>query len=209
MFFRLLALLLVLANVVFYAWAQGYLGEFDENHEPHRFDQQLQADKLRVIRGDQASVAALDEVGCRLVSGLNSVDAEALKLAAEAAGAVAKFIPLAEPTLYLVLIGDLANQAAADKKGAELKRFGVKEFSTAELEGGKQEIILGSFKIENDAKEFLAGLEKLRIKSAQLERREAPSLKVRVEARARASVLQRLPSLLAPYPDAKLSVCAE
>ncbi|MCF8199702.1 MAG: hypothetical protein K9J42_13110 [Sulfuritalea sp.] len=209
MFFRLLALLLVFANLIFYAWTQGYLGEFDENHEPQRLNQQLNADKLRVVRMDQQSVAARDEVGCRLVSGLNLANAEVLKFAVEGAGAVAKLIPQAEPPLYLVLIGDLANKAAADKKGAELIRFGVKEFNTVELDSGKQEIILGSFKSEDAATQFLAGLEKRRIKSAQLERRDAPILKARVETRARASVLQQLPSLIAPYSDAKLSVCTE
>ncbi len=207
MFFRLLALLLVFANLIFYAWTQGYLGEFDENHEPHRLDQQLQVDKLRIVRMDQQSVAARDEVGCRLISGLNLADAEALKLAVEAAGADAKLFPLAEPPLFLVFIGDLTSKAAGDKKGAELKRFGVKEFNTVELEGGKQEIILGSFKVEDAAIQFLDGLEKRRIKSAQLERRDAPILKARIETRARASVLQQLPKLTAPYTDAKLSVC--
>lgn len=209
MFFRLLALVLVFANLIFYAWTQDYLGAFDKNHESQRLNQQLNADKLRIVRMDQQSAAARDEAGCRLVSGLNLAEAEALKLTAESAGAITKLLPQAEPPLYLVLIGDLANKAAADKKAAELIRFGVKEFNTVQLDGGKQEIILGSFKAEDAAAEFLAGLEKLRIKSALLERRDAPVLKARVEARAQASVLQQLPSLITPYPNAKLSVCAE
>ncbi|MCF8177583.1 MAG: hypothetical protein K9J74_03665 [Sulfuritalea sp.] len=209
MFFRLLALLLVFANLIFYAWTQGYLGTFDENREPQRLVQQLQADKLHIVRMDQKSVAARDEMACHVVSGLSLGDAEALKRAVEPLGAEATLLPLAEPPVYLVLIEELANKAAADKKAAELKRFGVDEFTIVELESGKQEIVLGSFGAEIAAAKFLDTLEKRRIKSAQLVRRDVPALKARVETRARASVLKQLSSLIALYSDAKLSVCTE
>lgn len=207
MFFRLLALLLVFANLIFYAWTQGYLGTFDENHEPQRLGQQLQADKLRIVSVDQKSVTARDEMACRVISGLSLSDAEALKRVVEPLGAEANVLPLAEPPVYLVLIEELANKAAADKKAAELKRFGVDEFTVVGLDSGKQEIVLGRFGEEIAAAKFLDQLEKRRIKSAQLVRRDVAAVKARVETRAKASVLQQLPRLIAPYSDAKLSVC--
>ena len=47
---RLFFFLLVFANLLFFAWAQGYFGRTDENREPQRLAQQLQADKLRIVR---------------------------------------------------------------------------------------------------------------------------------------------------------------
>ncbi|MCF8151609.1 MAG: SPOR domain-containing protein [Burkholderiaceae bacterium] len=209
MFLRLFVLLLVFANLIFFAWAQGYLGQVDANHEPRRMTQQLQADKLRIVRMDRKAIVERDEIGCRLVSSLKVADAEALKLAIEATGAEVRFLPLAGPLVYRVLIGGLDNEAAMDKKAAELKRLGVKEFNSVTLDGGRQEIILGSFDTEAAAAKFLEGLEKRRVKSAQVERREAPATKAQLEVRVRASVLlQQLPRLIAPYTGASLSICA-
>ena len=39
MFLRLFVLLLVFANLIFFAWAHGYLGEIDANREPGRLAQ--------------------------------------------------------------------------------------------------------------------------------------------------------------------------
>jgi hypothetical protein len=197
-----------LTNVIFFAWTQGYLGTSDDGHEPQRLAQQLHADKLRVVADVPAAAAKKGEVTCRVVNGLSVADAESLKTAMAAAGAEAKILPVVEPTLYLALIADLANKAAADKKAAELKRLGIEQLSTVTLEGGRQEIILGSFSIEAAARDFMLGLAKKGIKSARLDRRQPPSLKAGVEARALAStLLPQLPTLIAPYADATVGEC--
>jgi hypothetical protein len=98
---------------------------------------------------------------------------------------------------------------AADKKAAELTRFGVAEQRFVALDGSRHEIILGSFPNEPAAREFLQGLVKRGIKSARVDRREQPALKPRIEARAAAStLLQQLPKLIAPYADATIGECA-
>ncbi|MCX7148137.1 MAG: hypothetical protein NTY05_01815 [Rhodocyclales bacterium] len=181
----------------------------DEDREPQRLANQVNADKLRIVRDAQAPTAKNADLACRLVSGLTMADAESLKAAVAAIGGEAKSQPMAEPTLYLVLIGDLANQAAADKKAAELTRFGVKDQRPAALEGGRHEIILGSFQDEPAAQEFLQGLVKRGIKSARVEGREKPASRARLETRAAAStLLQQLPKLIAPYADAVIGECA-
>jgi len=205
---RLLFFLLVLANLVFFAWMQGYFGASDEDREPQRLANQLHADKLRIVRDVQPPVATDGGTACRLVDGLTVADAETLKAAVEAFGGEAKTLPLPEPTLYVVLIGDLANQTAANKKAAELTRFGVKDQQPAALEGGRHEIVLGSFPDEPAAREFLQELVKRGIKSARVEGREKPVSRARVETRAAAAtLLQQLPKLIASYADATIGEC--
>lgn len=205
---RLFFFLLVLANLVFFVWTQGYLGAADDGHEPQRLSQQLHAEKLRITRDAQASAAKPVELACRVINGLKPVEADTLKAAVEAAGGEAKVLPLAEATRHLVLIADLANKAAADKKSAELTRFGVEGHSAVALEEGRYEVVLGSFDNEAAARSLLQGLIKRGVKSARVDAREPPPLKARVEARAEAAILlPQLPKLIAPFADATIGEC--
>ena len=201
--------LLVLANLMIFVWAQGYFGGADESREPQRLEQQLHPEKLRIERMAQAPGASKEDAACRVISGLTMANAEALMAAITAAGAQAKILPLEEPALYLVLITDLANKAAADKKLAELTRLGIEAPRLVALEGGRHEIILGSFPAESAARDLLQGLNKKGIKSARTDKREQPAIKARVETRGTAAILlQQLPKLIAPYAEATLGDCA-
>ena len=207
---RLLFFLLILANLIFFVWTQGYLGAPEDGHEPLRLEQQLHAEKLRVLQLAQAPAAKRDEIACRVIGGLKTAEAEALKAALAAAGGEAKVFPLPEPALYLVVIADLANKTAADKKVAELIRFGIEGHKSIALEGGRHEIVLGTFPTEPAAREFFQGLAKRGIRSARVDSREQPATKARVETRAQAPVLlQQLPQLIAPYADATVGDCSQ
>jgi hypothetical protein len=206
---RLFFFLLVLFNLVFFSWMQGYFGASDDGHEPLRLAQQLHPEKLRIATLARTPVVPKDEKVCRRVGGLSMADADSLKAAVDAAGGEAKILPQPEPALHLIVIAELANKAAAEKKGAELSRLGVKEFSTVALEGGRHEIVLGRFLDEAAAREFLRGLVKRGIKSGRVESREQAPLKASVEARAPESMLlQQLPKLIAPIADATIGECA-
>jgi len=206
---RLFFFLLVFANLIFFAWAQGYFGGTDENREPQRLAAQLQADKLRIVRIAQAPQAQKPAPACRIINGLNPVEAESIKAAMKAGGAgEATVVAPAPPKPHLVVITDLANKAAAEKKAAELVRFGVTEQTPVELEGGLHEIVLGAFATEAAAREFLAALVKRGIKSARVDNRELPAPKVRIEVRGPpAELLRQLPLLIAPYADATIGDC--
>jgi hypothetical protein len=209
MIIRIFFFLLVFANLLLFAWAQGYFGATDDSHEPQRLTQQIQAEKLRIVSNVQAPAGKKDDPVCRLINGLTVADAGALKTAIEAFGGEAKVLPQEEPPLHLVLIAELPNKAAADKKAAELNRFGVPEHKSIALEGGRFEIVFGSFSTEAAARELLQGLTKRGIKSARVDAREQPAVKARTEARAPASTLQQhLPRLVAPYAGATISECA-
>lgn len=215
MLLRSLFFLAVFANLVFFAWAQGYFGGSDPNFEPERMNQQLQPEKLRVIAGPAgkeppAPAPVADGGFCRVVAGLSMVEAEALKSAAAAAGAEAQLQPQVDPAQHLVLIGDLPNAAAVEKKTAELKRLGISEMETLMTSNGRQEIVLGRLPGEPAAREFLAGLNKKGIKTARVETRDQPPTKARVELRGTAASLpQQLPRLIAPYAAATVGDCAK
>jgi hypothetical protein len=205
---RLIFFLLVLANLIFFVWNQGFFGTPDESREPQRLTQQLNAEKLRIVPGSPLPAESREASTCRMVNGLNLANAEALKAAVSSAGAEAKVLPLAEPVLHLVVIADLANRAAADKKLAELARLGVEGPGLVALEGGRHEIVLGSFPVEAAARESLQGLIKKGIKSARVDAREQIAVKARVEIRGQSAILlQQLPKLIAPYADATLGEC--
>ena len=219
---RLIFFLLVFANLIFFVWAQGYFDVGDPNREPDRLGQQLQPEKLRLIPSASPTPAAAtaqtstpapaptpaEDLACRVVGGLSMVNAEALKAVAIAGGAEAQLMPQMEPALHFIVISELPNAAAAEKKAAELKRFGVVEQETLALEGGRMEIVLGRLPTEAAARESLAALNKRGIKSARVEARDQPPAKARVELRGTANkLLQGLPQLIAPYADATVAEC--
>ncbi len=206
---RLFFFLLVFANLIFFAWAQGHFGQVDENREPQRLATQLQAEKLRIVRIARSPDAKKPALACRVINGLNPAEAESLQAAMKAGGAgEAAVVALAQPKPHLVVISDLANKAAAEKRVAELVRLGITEQVSVELEGGRHEIVLGAFATEAEAREFLAGLVKRRIKSARVDSREIPAPKVRIEVRGPpGELLRQLPLLIAPYADATIGDC--
>lgn len=208
MAFRLVFLVLVLANLVFFAWSQGHFGSIDSDLEPERLGRQLNPEKLRIMPAAKPSAEKRDDTVCHLIGGLRLVEAEALSASATAAGATTKLLPLAEPALHLVVIPNLASKALADRKIAELGRLGIAKPSTVVREDGGHEIVLGRFPTEPAADEFLQGLAKRGVRSARIDVREQPAKTASVELRGPTSALQQqLPQLLAPYADAKPGEC--
>lgn len=206
---RLSFLLLALANLAFFAWAQGYFGSPDNGHEPLRLTQQLHPEKLRILREAPGSTVKPLGIVCRGINGLGSTDAEALKNLIEGIGVEAKLLPLREPPRYLAVIGNLAGKTAADRKAAELTRLGIAGHSTVALDNGVHEIILRTFESETAARDFMQDIANRGIKSARLDSREPPALKALVEARGPAStLLPQLPKLIGPYADASVGECA-
>lgn len=207
---RLLFFLLVFANLLWFAWSQGYFGLPDDGHEPQRLAQQLHPEKLRITRAEVTPADAQpEEIACRLVSGLATTDAEALTSAVAAVGAKTRIVPLPMPPTHLVIIADLASKAAADKKATELGRLGVEMQNITALEGERHEIVLGSFKTEAAAQEYLQRIARRGVRTARMETREQATEKVSLEARAPASVLlPQLPKLIKSYADATIGECS-
>lgn len=206
---RTLFILLLLINLLFLAWAQGYFGAPDEGREPQRLARQLAPDKLRVVS------ATLSEprppvVACRLIDGLGAEEAERLRSEAQtrAPGLAFASEPIEDPGSYWVLIPPMTDRAAAEKKLAELKRLGVSGYQLIEEEGAlKFAIVLGAFKSQQAGSEFLQGLVKRGVRSAKLQAREKTVLKVQAQGAADA-VDEKLRELLQAVPTAVLLPCA-
>lgn len=230
---------LILVNLLLFTWAQGYWGKSEEGHEPQRLGRQLNADKLRITPSEVSpAVAAMGtslspslatasrmadppllpsselgpkavETACRLVDGLLLPAAEALKQSFESLGWQVKLTSRAEPT-YLILIPELANKAAAEKKVGELERRGVIELKVLSFENQRHEIQLGNFKDEASARLFLASLAKKGVTSARQELRTATAPSAQLETKGPRTELEtKLPALLAAYAGISNVACGE
>ena len=209
-FFRATFLLLVFANLAFFAWSQGYFGGQESGREPQRLTSQLAADKLRVVaaaRGDERAGPAA--AVCRLVTGLPPAAVDAFKAGLAGPGLSVDIKPVEESSSYWVHIPPQPNKAAAEKKAAELKALNVQDFYVVQDEGANRYAIsLGLFKSETAASEYLQGLGKRGVKSARIEVREAAPQTVRAMVRGAADIVdKRLPQLLAKEPGAAVAAC--
>lgn len=204
---RLAFFLLVLANLLFLVWAQGYLGGQDEGREPQRLADQLHAEKMKVtVAGEKA---APPTPACRLIDGLTAAEAEQLQKALGDGGElVASLRPGGETPAWWVHIDALATKALADKKAGELKLLGVTDFHVMQADGGSFAISLGIFDSEAAAAGFLQSLAGKGVKSARIDARPRPPAAMRVEVRGPAAAMaQRLPGLLAGHPAARAAEC--
>lgn len=196
---RIAFFLLVLANLVFFAWAQGYFGGEDAGREPQRLADQLNPGKMTVtVREKTVPVAQ----ACRLVGGLAAGDVESLhKALGEGVG-----LRALEETSWWVSINALPNKAAADKKAAELKLLGVTDFHVLQAEGGSFAVSLGVLDSEAAATELLQALGRKGVKSARVEAKA--KVPARVELRGPADLLaKRLPEAIAGVAGASVSDC--
>lgn len=203
---RVIFLLLVLANMLFFAWMAGYLGERETGREPERLRAQLAPERLRVTRdgmevGPPASppatplaaapVSAASEVVCRRVGPIAAGVAEKLIAAIAERGASSARLPVEEEYFWVFIPPNPAK--TPEKIVSELKQLGVTEF-VINGEGGQDRgsISLGMFRTEEAAKEYLAQLGKKGIRSAKVGQKTRVGDSLRVEARGDARVLDAL-----------------
>ncbi len=208
---RLILLLLILANLLFFVWAQGWLGTRDEGREPQRLNQQIEPEKLQTTIADPKLAEQLAE-SCRLVRGLAPGDMQRLLLLAQEKFPNLRFAVKnreAPSSVYWVFIPPQPNKFMADRKLFELKSLAVTNAAMIQDEGqDKYAISLGLFETEQLAGAYLQELQKRGVKSAKLQARENLLDKVHLEARGPAEILARhLPELIGGLPSASLGDC--
>lgn len=179
-FWRILLFPLIIGNLVFFAWAQGYFGKIDDGREPQRYKHQLDPDKLRI--GGIVTSAALSAPApdiCRQLTELPLVTAQQLheKFTQNAAANLRFELKLYEkPPSYWVRIPAQANRAAAEKKLLELKQLGVTDGILHLVEGPDQfAISLGLFESAENAQARLQSLLKQGVRSASVYPRPRPA----------------------------------
>lgn len=187
---------LVLANVLFFTWSQGYLAMYGfapvEQSEPQRLQQQLHPEAIVVLDGaslKKAEAQAAEDAKpreCLVLGPFDDAQASALRTALQGSPVAAdawQLQTVSIPERWLVYIGKFANEAALVKKRAELATLNVKAdlVTAAHLVPG---LSLGRFDSEADAMAELAQQRKAGVRTARVvqERESSQSTQLKLPA---------------------------
>lgn len=206
---RLTALLLVLANLGYFAWSQGHLRALgwgpEEQREPERLERQLAPEKLRVERVAEApkaaesrtappptpaevvtEPAAAEATACFQAPGFTPAQAQALRVVLATLPSLNGRWTLDEavlPTRWLVYMGRFADNEVLARKKAELRQLRI-EFRDAGVPALMPGLALGTYSSEAAAQQALAELAPKGVRTARVvrERDEQRSHTLRLEA---------------------------
>jgi len=168
---RALFLLLVLANVAFYAYA--FVAR-DRGAARSGTELQINADRMRIIKPAEGKtrpeVSACLEWG--VMAGADVARADAALASLELPAGSMQRVAV-DATGYWVHIPPLKSKAEMDKKLGELTAFGIADFSPVQDPNlGRYAISLGIFSTEDAAQGRLATLKEKGVRSAVMEPRE-------------------------------------
>ena len=204
--------LLLLINLLLFAWSQGYVGPQEAGREPERVARQIVPEKLRIVSAAAPVEVMADSlpIACKRIEGLSADEAKSLTDAVHVrSGWETQTLPLLAPPMYWVAIVDLSSSALAEKKKTELRLFGVTESEI--VPGpvpGSFAVSLGLFREPQRAQTFLQDLIAKGVRSAKVVQRETPTDRLAVEMRAPADQLAAtLPGLSAALPGAVTQDC--
>ena len=175
---RLLVLALLLANAAYFAWSQNLLASWGlapaQQSEPHRLEQQIKPQAVRVLTRDEArraEAAVVAKATECLQSGLiEEAQAGAVKQALESWPSGAWVMePAVEPARWIIYMGKYLTADNVNRKKAELRGLGVsfEALSNPALEPG---LSLGGFASEAEATQQIEGLAKRGVRTAKVVR---------------------------------------
>ncbi|MFZ2266142.1 MAG: SPOR domain-containing protein [Azonexus sp.] len=205
---KALVFILVLGNLLFYAFSAGYLGHPD-NPDAGRVDQQVAPERMRLVsRGEPPPVKVVAAPPAPVVAAPETPPAPApvvvasvclrwTQLATEDARQLStkigekfadfklvKHTVAGEGNGWWVYIPPLANKAEAEKKAGELRQLGISDYFIIPEEGpSRYAISLGVFSSEKGGQERLAELKDKGVKSARFSARPGKESFVTLEAR--------------------------
>ena len=133
---RALIAALLLANLGFYAWSQGWLDDIvgvraAGDHEPERLSRQVRPDTVRILAAGSAidaasavAVTALPTLACLEAGPFSDAELSAAQTAAQSGlpGTALADVKVDKPGVWLVYMGRYATRDAMTKKEDELKR---------------------------------------------------------------------------------------
>jgi hypothetical protein len=215
---RAFFLLVVAANLGFFAWAT-YLSPQDATSDPRPLAQQLDPDKLRILRAREANPPPAPAPEPIAVGVAACIEWGGFALA-EAARAETALEPLAlgprlaqrrseETAGWWVYLPQQANRDAAQKKVGELKKLGVEDYFVVQDAGRwRWAVSLGVFSSEDAAKSRLDALRAKGVQGAQLGARELQVQKVWFQVRGAEPALRaRLMAIAAGVEGTELRDC--
>jgi hypothetical protein len=205
--------LLVLGNLLLFAYGQNYFGPADGAGESGRLTAQIEPEKIRIVgKGAAPKSNEIPAEACRALAGLPQEPAQRLAELLLGRDAQLKVSRRAQPEAasWWVFIPPQANKQQAEKKAAELKKFSIDEFFVVQERGPNQfAISLGLFKSEEGAREYLGLLAGKGVRSARIQAREAAGDKMIVEARGLPERLNKaFADLPAEFAAAAAAECA-
>ncbi len=192
---RLLVLILILANGLYFAWSQGMLRAYGfapaQQREPQRLAQQVRPEVVRVLtpaefkRIEAQVQAELAPKECLVVGPFDDAQAAALRHALESALAPGAWHieTITVPARWIVYMGKFANADALVKKQAELTAMKLvpQALTNPDLEIG---LSLGGFATQAEATTELNKLSLRGIRTAKVlqERQEGKQSQLKLSA---------------------------
>ncbi len=219
---RALFLVLVAANLAFYAWIRFYAPQ-DSGTDPRPLTQQIEPAKLRIIRDEAPAPAPAPEPAappkpapeassaCLEWGGFAIADAARAQQALEplAPGVRLQQRRGEETAGWWVFIPPQGSRQAAQKKVGELKALGVDEYFVMQEEGPTRwAISLGVFKSEEAAASRLEALRARGVRSAQVGPRETQVPRIWLQVRgADAPLAARLKEIAVGFAGSEVRDC--
>ncbi|GGI53840.1 SPOR domain-containing protein [Oxalicibacterium solurbis] len=185
--------LLLAINGGLFAYQQGWLAPLQSpSREPSRLKQQLHPEQLKLVPlpastsaasttssmpAAAAATTATDTQSaavagtCAEIGNFDAADAQRFesRLAALSLGERVTRRAIADSARHIVYIPPLGSKEAAERKAAELRKFGVEDFFIIQDNSALQwGISLGVFKTEEAANNQLAALNKKGVRSARV-----------------------------------------
>jgi hypothetical protein len=219
---KLVALLLVVANIVFFAFWQGYFAyvpgyPFWSGSDDAVLRQPLNPEKIRLLSGAQVASLPKSKSAPRLSScfewgGFNPADEARAEQALQsfALGDRISQRRQDETAGWWVYLPPQGSKSNVDKKIGELKKLGVDDFFPIQEEGKWHfAISLGVFSSQDAANKRLETLRVKGVRTAQAGLRESASQKVYMQIRDGGdAVVARVNELKASYPGTEAKPCA-
>ena len=176
---RLLVLLLILLNASYYAWSQGMLRAYGwapaEQSEPQRLNQQIRPEAITILsaeearRLEQAASVPPRTPECLQAGLFDESQTDALRKALEATLPVGSWSldTVVEPARWIVYMGRFPNQAAEERKRAELLKLklALQPLDNPALQPG---LSLGRFDTQAQAQADLKELQRRGVRTARV-----------------------------------------
>lgn len=228
---RVLVFLLILGNLLFLAWSQGYLGS-SSNPDALRVQHQLLADQVRIVARDEppplaeksekdakkpeklpvADVEKKTVENCLQLTDVPVVDVERVEalLAGKFSDLKATRTETKEASSsYWVFIPPLASKKDAENKVAELKKLQVDDYYIVNESGTNNHAVsLGLFSTREAAESYLETLKGKKVKSAQITEKNGKPALATLEVRGPETFFDTLRKALSDaLPDSTPVTC--
>ncbi len=173
---RLIVLLLLLANAGYFAWSRNLLAPWgvapQQQSEPHRLEQQIKPEALRVLAADEARRAEFGNAPrgqeCLQAGPLDEAQVAALKPLLDPWPAGSWTLePTVEPARWIVYMGKYLTPENVARKKAELRQRGV-SFEPLSNPGLELGLSLGGYSSEGEATRQLEVLAQRGVRTAKV-----------------------------------------